>query len=93
MLKKRQARYLLDLKPLVGSKSLAYRTGALNEADPLSRRPYFVPQATILLLWDGEDPSGEELRRKSQPLLDDAQINIMTVHALRLSLEFADLIR
>jgi hypothetical protein len=62
---KRQVRYLRDLQPFVGSMTLAYRKGALNEADPLGRRPYCVPQATVPLLWDGEVPSDRELRRKS----------------------------
>jgi hypothetical protein len=55
-LNKRQARYLRDLQPFVGSMTLAYRTGALNEADPLSRRPDFVPHAIVPLSWDGEVP-------------------------------------
>jgi hypothetical protein len=42
MLNKRQARYMHDLQPFVGSMTLAYRKGAVNEANPLSRRPYFV---------------------------------------------------
>jgi hypothetical protein len=54
---KRQARYLRDLQPFVGSMTLAYCKGALNEADPLSRRPDFVPHATVSLSWDGEVPS------------------------------------
>jgi hypothetical protein len=37
--------------------------------------------------------SYEELRRKSQPLLEDAQLNLLNVNALRLNHEFADLIR
>jgi hypothetical protein len=37
MLNKRQARYLRDLQPFVGSMKLAYSNGALNEVDPLSR--------------------------------------------------------
>jgi hypothetical protein len=37
-LNKRQARYLRDLKAFVGSMTLAYRKGALNEAHPLSRQ-------------------------------------------------------
>jgi hypothetical protein len=45
--------------------TLAYRKGSMNEADPLSRRPYFVPHATVPLLWDGKVPSDRELRRKS----------------------------
>jgi hypothetical protein len=73
--------------------TLAYRKGAMNEADPLSRRPDFVPQATVPLLWDGEVPSYRELRRKSQSMLEDAQLNLLTDHALRLSHELADLIR
>jgi hypothetical protein len=73
--------------------TLAYRKGALNETDPLSQRPDFVPHATVPLLWDGEFPSGRELRRKSQLLFEDAQLNLMTVNALHLSHEFADLIR
>jgi hypothetical protein len=93
MLNKRQARYLRDLQPLVGSMTLAYRKGALNEADPLSRRPDFVPQATVPLFWNGEVPSDRELRRKSQLLFDDAQLNLLTVSALQLSPEFADLSR
>jgi hypothetical protein len=59
MWSKRQARYLRDLQPFVGSMTLAYRKagkGALNEVDPLSRRQDFVPQATLPLLWDGEVP-------------------------------------
>jgi hypothetical protein len=46
-LNKRQARYLRDLQPFAGSMTLAYRKGDLTEADPLSRRPHFVPQATV----------------------------------------------
>jgi hypothetical protein len=66
MLKKWQARYYLwDLQPFAVSVTLAYRKGAMNEVDPLSRRPYFVPQATVPLFWDGEVPSDEELRRKT----------------------------
>jgi hypothetical protein len=90
---KRQARYLRDLQPFVGSMTLAYRKGAMNEADPSSRRPDFVPHATIPLFWDGEVPSDEELRRKSQPLLEDAQFNVIIVSALRQSLECAYLTR
>jgi hypothetical protein len=82
MLNKRQARYLRDLQPFVGSMTLAYRKGALNEVHPLSRRPYFVPHATIPLFWDGEVPSHRELRRKSQLLFQDAQLNLLTVNAL-----------
>jgi hypothetical protein len=59
-LNKRQARYLRDLQPFVGSMTLAYRKGALNEAEQLSRRPDFVPHATISLFWDGEVPSHRE---------------------------------
>jgi hypothetical protein len=43
-----------DLQPFVGSMTLAYRKGAMNEADPLSRRPDVVHQATCPKLWDGE---------------------------------------
>jgi hypothetical protein len=93
MLNKRQARYLRDLQPFMGSMTLAYRKGALKEADPLSRRPDFVPQATVPLFWDGEVPSDRELRRKSQLLFEDAQLNLLTLNALQLSPEFADLIR
>jgi hypothetical protein len=93
MVNKRQARYLQDLQPFVGSMTLAYRKGALNEADPLSRRLDFVPQTTVPLSWDGEVPSDRELRRKSPVLFEDAQFNLMTVNALHLSHEFADLIR
>jgi hypothetical protein len=60
---KRQARYLRDLQPFVGSMTFAYRKGALNEDDPLSRRPDIVPLATFPLFWDGEVPSYRELRR------------------------------
>ena len=66
--------------------TLAYRKGALNEADPLSRRPDFVPQATEPLFWDGEVPSDRELRRKSHLLFEDAQLNLLTINALQLSL-------
>jgi hypothetical protein len=66
MLNKRQARYLRDLQSLVGSMTLVYCKGALNEANnPFSRRQDFVPHATVPLSWDGEVPSDEELRRKS----------------------------
>jgi hypothetical protein len=82
-----------DLQPFVGSMTLAYCKGALNEADPLSRRPYFVPQATVPLFWDGEVPSYRELRRKSQLLFEDAQLNLLTVNVSQLSREFADLFR
>jgi hypothetical protein len=60
MLNKRQARYLRDLKPFVGSMTLAYRKGALNEANPFSRRPDFVHHATVPLFLDGKVPSDEE---------------------------------
>jgi hypothetical protein len=64
----------------------------LNEAHPFSRRPNFVPHATVPLFWDGEVPSDIELQRKPQLLLEDAQVNLMTVYALQLSHEFVDLI-
>jgi hypothetical protein len=73
--------------------TLAYRKGAVNEADPLSRRPEFVPHATFPLFWDGEVPSDRELRRKPQLMFKDAHLNLLTVNALQLSPEFADLIR
>jgi hypothetical protein len=62
--------------------TLACRQGALNEADPLSRRPDFVPQATVPLFLDGEVPSNRELRRKAQLLFEDAQLNLMTFNSL-----------
>jgi hypothetical protein len=62
--------------------TLAYRKGALNEADPLSRSPDFVPQAIVPFIWDGEAPSDRELRRKSQLLFENAQLNLLTVNAL-----------
>jgi hypothetical protein len=86
-------RYLRDLQPFVGLMTLAYRKGAFNKANPLSRRPYLVPQATVPLFWDGEIPSDADLRRKSIPLFEDSQLNLHTVNALRLSHDFADLIR
>jgi hypothetical protein len=93
MLNKWQARYLRDLQPFVGSMTLAYRKGAMNEVYPISRRQYFVPHATVPLFLDGEVPSSdEELRRKSQPLLEDAQLNLLIVNTLRLNHEFVDLI-
>jgi hypothetical protein len=73
--------------------TLAYRKGALNEFDPLSRRPDFLPHATFPLFWDGEVPSDRELQRKSQLLFEDASLNSLTVNALQLSPDFADLIR
>jgi hypothetical protein len=72
---------------------LAYRKGALDEADALSRRPYFVPRATVPLFWDGEVQSYRELRRKSHLLLEDAHLNLMTINALQLSPKIADVIR
>jgi hypothetical protein len=65
--------------------TLAYRKGALNEADPLSWRPDFVPEATVPIFWDGEVPSDEDLRRKSQLLFEDAHLNLLAVNALQLS--------
>jgi hypothetical protein len=53
-LSKRQARYVPDLQPFVGSMTLAYRKEALNEANPLNQRLDFVPHATVPLFWDGE---------------------------------------
>jgi hypothetical protein len=91
-LNKGQARCVRDLQPFVGSMTLAYRKGALNKADPLSRRPDFVPHATVPFLGDGEVPSDRELRRKSQLLIEDAHLNFMTVNALQLSPKFAYLI-
>jgi hypothetical protein len=61
-----------DLQPFVGLMTLAYRKGALNASDPLSRRPNFVPQATVPLFWNDEVPSDRELRRKSQLVFEDA---------------------
>jgi hypothetical protein len=55
MLNIRQARYLRDLQPYVGSVTLAYRKGALNEAYPLSRRLDSVLEATVPLLWGWRD--------------------------------------
>jgi hypothetical protein len=92
-LNKRQARYLWDLQLFVGPMTLAYRKGTMNEVDPLSRRPNLVPLATAPLFWDGEVPPCEELRRKSQSMLEDAHFNVLIVNALRLSLELPDLIR
>jgi hypothetical protein len=92
-LNKRQSRYLRDLQPFVGSMTLAYRKGTLSEVGPLSRRPDFVPEATVPLFWDGEVPSDRELRRKSQVLFEDAQLKLLTINALQLSPKFADLIR
>jgi hypothetical protein len=62
----RQACYLRNLQPFVGTMTLAYHTGALNEADPLSRRKDFVPKAIVPLLLDGEVPLDVEIRWKSQ---------------------------
>jgi hypothetical protein len=42
-----QARYVRDLQPFVGLMTLAYRKGALNEANPFSRIPSFAPRATV----------------------------------------------
>jgi hypothetical protein len=93
MLNTRQARHMRDLQPFVGSMTLAYRKGARKEGDPLTRRPYFVPQATFPLFWDDEVPSNRESRWKSNHVLEDAHLNLVTVNALQLSPEFADLIR
>jgi hypothetical protein len=73
MMNKRQAHYLRDLQPFVGSMTLAYRKGAPNEAYPESRRFDVIPHATVPLFWDGEVPSNTELRRNPQPLLKDVQ--------------------
>jgi hypothetical protein len=75
-LNKRQPHCMRDLQPLVGSMTLAYRKGSMNEVDPLGRRPYFIPciaMATFPLFWDGEVPSDSELRPKSLPRLKDTQ--------------------
>jgi hypothetical protein len=66
---------------------LTCRRGALDEADPLSRRHDTVPHATFSLFWDGN------LRWKSQSWLKDPQFNLLTLIAMRLSHDFADLIR
>jgi hypothetical protein len=52
-----------------------------------------IPHATVPLLWDGGVPSHSDLRRKSKPLLEGADLNLMNVSALRLSPQFADLVR
>jgi hypothetical protein len=72
--------------------TLAYYKGFLNDANPLSQRPNFVPTGKFPLFWDGEVTSHAKLRRKSQMLLQNAQLNIQIVTALRLSPEFADLV-
>jgi hypothetical protein len=41
-LNKRQAHYMRDLQPFVGSMTIAYRKGAIHEANTLSRRLNFV---------------------------------------------------
>jgi hypothetical protein len=70
MLSNRQARYLRDLQPFVGTMSFVYPNGAQNEVDPLiSRRIDFVAYATVPIFWDGEVPSNADLRWNSQPLL------------------------
>jgi hypothetical protein len=92
-LNKRQACYVRNLQRFLGTMTLAYRKGAISEGDPLSRRLGFVPQATSRLFWDGEVPSNANLRRKSQPLLEDAHLNLTNVNALRLSHEIVDLNR
>jgi hypothetical protein len=62
MMNRRQARYLRDLQPFVGSMTLASRKGAMNAADLSSRRSDFVPHATIPLFWDGKVQSVEDLQ-------------------------------
>jgi hypothetical protein len=75
-----------DLQPFVGTTTLAYLKGALNEADPLCRRRLdSVSHAPF--------PSHLDLRRKFQPLSKDAQLISIIVNALRLSHEFVDLVR
>jgi hypothetical protein len=46
-LNKRQARYLRDLQPFMGTMTLTYRKEALSDAYPLNWRPNFVLQATF----------------------------------------------
>jgi hypothetical protein len=65
----------------------------LNEADSLSRRLNSVPEAKISLSWDGEVPPYANLKRKSQPLVNDSQSNVMIANALQLNLKLVDLIR
>jgi hypothetical protein len=69
MLNKRQARYMRDLQPFVGSMTLAYCKGALNEVVPLSRRPYFVPHATVPLFWvsSGSGPVRSKITTEVPP--------------------------
>jgi hypothetical protein len=75
----------------MGMMTFAYRKRALNnEADPLNRRPNFVPQATTPVFYDGEVPSNTYLRRKSEPLFDDVQLNLPNLNTLRLSHKFVD---
>jgi hypothetical protein len=46
------------------------------------------------MFWDGEIPSEEiKLRLQSQSMLNDAQLNLTMVYALRLSHELVDLSR
>jgi hypothetical protein len=56
MLNKRQARYLRDLQSFVGTITFVYRKGAMNEVDPLCRRPDFVHHAAVSLFGNGVVP-------------------------------------
>jgi hypothetical protein len=72
--------------------TLAYRKGALNEANPLCRRPNFVPQATVPLFWDGEVPL---MQNQGIPaaIIKDTHLYLLIVNVLQLSLELVDLVR
>jgi hypothetical protein len=61
----RQARYLRELHPFVGTMTLAYGKENLNEANPLGRRPDSVVRTSChtSLIWDSEVPSEDNLRR------------------------------
>jgi hypothetical protein len=77
----------------MGTMTLAYCEGGMNEVNPLSRRVDFVLKAKYPSFEDVEVPSVKSnLRRKSRLLLDDTQLNLMIVDPLRLSHDFVDLL-
>jgi hypothetical protein len=52
--------------------TLAHRKGAVNEVDPLSQRPNFVPRATVTTFGDGEVTTEVPavVRRRAIKLID-----------------------
>jgi hypothetical protein len=93
MLNKWQARYMRDLQPFVGSMTLAHRKIALNEVDPLSRRPDFVPLCHISIIMGWRGSVRYRFTTEVRAAVRRREVKSTNVNALRLSLEFDYLVR